>query len=103
MSKKKKIIVQAEGDHLILEKVNYNEEQTTTSGIIIKRSQILDSSFVESKIVSMGQGLPSFNGEVPEVKYGEGDTILYDARSRMGMHEDFDVIRREHVVAVIVG
>ena len=100
---KTKIKVEAEGDHLIMEKIDYNEEQTTNSGIIIKRSQVLDSSFVEAKIVSMGQGLPSFNGEVPAVKYSEGDTILYDARSRIGMHEDFDVIRREHVIAVVSG
>ena len=94
--------IQAEGDHLILEKIDYNEEQTTSSGIIIKRSQVIDSSFVEAKIISMGQGLPSFNGEVPVVKYEEGSVILYDARSRIGMHDDFDVIRREHVIAVVV-
>jgi len=91
----------AEGDHILIEKVDYEEEQTTESGIIIRRSQILDSSFCESKIISMGLGLPLINGDIPEVSYKEGDTILYDARSRIGMHEEFDVIRREHVIAVV--
>ena len=29
------------------------------------------------------------------------DVVLYDARSRMGMHKEFDVIRRENVIAVV--
>ena len=93
--------IQAEGDFIIVEKVNYNEEQTTAGGIIFKRSQVLDSSFVEAKIISMGSGLPIPNGDIPEVNYKVGDTVLYDARSRIGMHEDFDVIKRESVVAVV--
>jgi len=91
--------IKAEGDHLLLEKIDYNEEQTTESGLIIKRSQLLDSTFCEAKIISMGTGLPIPNGDIPEVCYKEGDIVLYDARSRIGVHEDFDVIRREHVIA----
>jgi len=95
----KKII--AEGDHIIIEKVDYEEEQVSEGGIIFKQSQVLDSSFVEAKIISLGQGLPLLDGTVPPVDYEEGDTILYDARSRIGMHKDFDVIRREHIIAVV--
>jgi co-chaperonin GroES (HSP10) len=93
--------LKAEGDYIIVEKVDYEEEQVSEGGIIFKQSQILDSSFVESKILSLGRGLPLMDGTVPPVDYSEGDTILYDARSRIGMHKDFDVIRREHIVAVI--
>ena len=95
----KKII--AEGDHIIIEKVDYEEEQVSEGGIIFKQSQVLDSSFVEAKIISLGKGLPLLDGTVPPIDYEEGDTILYDARSRIGMHKDFDVIRREHVIAVV--
>ena len=95
----KKII--AEGDHIIVEKFDYEEEQVSEGGIIFKQSQVLSNSFVEAKIVSLGAGLPLLDGTVPPVDYEEGDTILYDARSRIGMHEDFDVIRREHVIAVV--
>ena len=95
----KKLI--AEGDHLILEKVDYDKEEQTASGLYIKKSQVLDGSYVEAKIISMGRGLPISNGDIPEVEYKEGDTILYDARSRIGLHADYDIIRREHVIAVI--
>ncbi len=95
----KKLI--AEGDHLILEKVDYDKEEQTASGLYIKKSQVLDGSYAEAKILSMGRGLPISNGDIPEVEYKEGDTILYDARSRIGLHADYDIIRREHVIAVI--
>ena len=91
----------AEGDYLILEKIDYDAEQVTEGGIIFKVKDTLDSSFCEAKIVSMGTGLPISNGDIPEVSYKEGDLILYDARSRMGTHKEFDVIRREHVIAVV--
>ena len=93
--------ITAEGDHILVEKIDYEEEQTTESGIIFKQSQVLDSTFAEAKIISLGRGLPLMNGDVPPVDYVEGDIILYDARSRIGKHEDFDVIRREHIIAVV--
>ena len=93
--------IKAEGDHLILEKIDYEEEQMSEGGIIYKLKDSIDSSFCEAKIISMGRGLPISNGDVPEVDYDEGDIILYDARSRIGTHKEFDVIRREHVIAVI--
>jgi co-chaperonin GroES (HSP10) len=95
--------IRAEGDHLILEKIDYDKEQVTDSGIIVKMSQTLDGSFCEARILSMGSGLPILNGEIPEVGYKEGDIILYDVRSRIGTHNDFDIIRREHVVGVLEG
>ena len=91
----------AEGDHIIVEKIDYDEEQVSEGGIIFKQSQVLDSTFAEAKIISLGKGLPLLDGTVPPVDYEEGDTILYDARSRIGMHEEFDVIRREHIIAVV--
>ena len=93
--------IKAEGDHLILEKVDYDKEEKTSGGIIIKKSQVLDGSFIEARIISMGRGLPISNGDIPEVEYGEGDVILYDARSRIGIHAEYDIIRREHVIAVV--
>mgnify|MGYP003112279843 CR=1 FL=1 len=93
--------LKAEGDHLILEKVDYDKEEKTSGGIIIKKSQVLDGSFVEAKIISMGRGLPISNGDIPEVEYSEGDVVLYDARSRIGIHAEYDIIRREHVIAVV--
>ena len=93
--------IKAEGDHIILEKIDYDKEQITDSGIIVKMSQTLDGSFCEAKIVSMGKGLPILNGDVPDVGYKEGDVVLYDVRSRIGSHNDFDIIRREHVVGVV--
>jgi|TARA_Y100000034_G_C6848323_1_gene384532 co-chaperonin GroES (HSP10) len=92
----------AEGNHIIVEKIDYNKEETTESGLIIKKSQILDSSFCEAKIISMGKGLPNLAGNIPQVDYTKGDTILYDARSRIGLHNDFDVIKREDVIAMVV-
>ena len=41
--------LKAEGDHIIVEKIDYEEEQTTESGIIFKQSQVLETSFVEAK------------------------------------------------------
>ena len=93
--------ITAEGDFLILEKMDYEEEKVSKGGIIYKVKDSLDGTFCEARVVSMGQGCPSSNGSVIEVKYKEGDVILYDARSRVGMHNDFDIIRREHVVAVV--
>ena len=91
----------AEGNHLILEKTDYEEEMVSTGGIIYKMKDSVDGSFCEAKIISMGQGSPSSNGDIPEVSYKEGDVVLYDARSRMGIHNNFDIIQREHVVAVV--
>ena len=95
----KKLI--AEGDHLILEKIDYDKEEQTASGLYIKKSQVLDGSYAEAKIISMGRGLPISTGDIPSVNYMEGSTILYDARSRIGLHADYDIIRREHVIAVV--
>jgi len=91
-----------QGDYIVLEKIDYDEEKTTESGIIIKMSQMLDSTFAEARILKMGPGLPLMNGDVPEVDYDEGDIIYYDVRGRQGhCPGEFDIIRREHVVAVI--
>ena len=90
-----------QGDYIIVEKIDYDEEQTTSSGIIIKQSQMLDSTFAQATILAQGPGLPLPNGDVPEVGYKVGDTILYDVRGRQGVSPDFDIIRGEHVVAVI--
>ena len=91
----------AEGDHLILEKIDYEEEKVSQGGLIYKVKDSIDGSFCEAKIISMGCGLPISNGDIPIVAYEEGDIVLYDARSRVGIHNDFDIIRREHVVAVV--
>ena len=93
--------VLAQGDYIIVEKIDYEKEQTTESGIIIKASQVLDSSFAEAKILSMGPGVPDALGQIAPIKYEIGDSILYDARSRIGLHADFDVIKRENVIAVV--
>jgi co-chaperonin GroES (HSP10) len=93
--------VKAQGDFIIVEKFDYDEEKVSEGGIIYKESQVLSSTFAEAKIISMGSGLPISNGEIPTVNFKEGDTILYDARSRIGTHDDFDVIRREHIIAIL--
>ena len=93
--------LKAEGDHIIVEKIDYEAEQTTESGIIFKQSQVLETSFVEAKILSLGKGLPLMDGTVPPIEYGVGSIVFYDARSRIGMHKEFDVIRREHIIAVV--
>ena len=98
--------IKAEGDYVIVEKVDYEKEETTESGIIIKKSQVLDSSFCEAKILSMGTGIPVWDSDLknwkhPTADYKENDIILYDARSRIGTHADFDVIKREDIVAVV--
>jgi len=92
----------AQGDFLILEKIDYEKEEVTESGLIIKKSQVLDSTSAEAKIVSMGSGTPDESGNIPKVGYGVGSTILYDASSRIGIHADFDIIKREHVLAVVL-
>lgn len=92
----------AQNDYLLVEKINYEEEQTTESGIIFKASQVLDSTFAEAKIISMGPGVPGADGKVSNLfDYSVGDIILYNAQDRIGVHSDFDVIRRSNVVAVI--
>ena len=91
----------AQGDYLILEKVDYDKEEVTESGLIIKKSQVLDSTSVEAKIVSMGNGIPDNDGNITPVNYEVGSTVLYDATSRIGIHADFDIIKREHVLAVV--
>ena len=90
-----------QGDFIIVEKIDYNEEQTTESGIIFKESQLLDSTYATAKILKMGPGLPLPNGDVPGVDYGEGSVIYYDVRGRQGVTPDFDLICREHVIAVV--
>jgi len=91
----------AQGDHIILEKVDYEKEEKTESGIIIKKSQVLDSSFCESKVLSLGPGVPDALGNIGPINYQVGDSVLYDARSRIGIHEEFDIIKRSDVVAVV--
>ena len=93
----------AQGDYLLVEKIDYEEEQTTDSGIIFKASQVLDTTFAQAKIISMGPGLPGPDGKVCKLfDYSVGDTILYNAQDRIGIHADFDVIRRQHVIALMV-
>ena len=91
----------AQGDYLILEKVDYEKEEVTESGLIIKKSQILDSTSAEAKIVSMVNGTLAANGNIPPVNYEIGSTVLYDVSNRIGIHADFDIIKREHVLAVV--
>ena len=90
-----------QGDYIIVEKMDYDKEETTESGIIIKQSQLLDSTYATAKILALGPGLPIPNGSIPEVGYSEGSIIFYDVRGRQGTTPDFDLIRREHVVAVV--
>ena len=90
-----------QGDVIMVEKIDYNEEVTTGSGIIYKRSQTLSSNFAEAKIIAMGSGLPLMNGDIPSVDYSVGDTIVFDVRGRVGIHDDFDVIKRNDVIAVV--
>ena len=46
----KKLI--AEGDHLILEKVDYDKEEQTASGLYIKKSQVLELDSMQIMILS---------------------------------------------------
>ena len=93
----------AQSDYLLVEKINYEEEQTTTSGIIYKRSQVLDATFIQAKIISMGPGIPGPDGVVSNmIDYSVGDIIMYDAGNRIGLHGEFDVIRRMHVIAMVL-
>lgn len=92
----------AQADFLLVEKINYEEEQTTESGIIFKTSQVLDTTFAQAKIISMGPGVPGPDGKVCKLfDYSVGDTILYNAQDRIGVHNDFDVIRRHHIIALV--
>ena len=92
----------AQNDFLLVEKIDYEEEQTTDSGIIFKTSQVLDSTFAEAKIISMGPGVPGADGKVSNLfDYSVGDVVLYNAQDRIGVHSAFDVIRRSDVVAVV--
>ena len=84
-----------------MKKVDYDKEETTEGGIIIKQSQLLESVFMTAKILAMGPGLPIPNGDIPKVGYQVDDIILYDVRGRQGTQPDFDIIRREHVIAVV--
>ena len=102
MSKKKdEFKYKAQGDYLFLEKINYEEEVTTTAGIIYKKSGTLSSNYAEAKVIAHGPGLPLLNGEIKEPEWNVDDIVLYDVRGRIGLHDDFDVIRAEHVVAVV--
>ena len=93
--------VKAEGNYVIVEKIDYEKEEVMESGLIIKKSQVLDSSFCEAEVLSMGAGIEDKEGYAT-AHYTIGDVILYDARSRIGLHNDFDVIKREDVIAVVV-
>ena len=93
--------VRAEGNYVIVEKIDYEKEEVMESGLIIKKSQVLDSSFCEAEVISMGVGIEDKGGYAP-AHYTVGDIILYDARARIGLHNDFDVIKREDVIAVVV-
>lgn len=99
-NKKDKFEYEAQGDFIFLEKIDYNEEVTTTAGIIYKQSATLSSNYTEAKIISCGPGLPLMTGEILPPDWKVGDIVLYDVRGRIGLHDDFDVIRAEHVVAV---
>ena len=85
---------------MFLEKINYEEEVTTAAGIIYKQSATLSSNYAEAKVISHGPGLPLMTGELLSPKWKVGDIVLYDVRGRIGLHDDFDVIRSEHVVAI---
>jgi len=90
-----------QGDWIFLEKMDYQKEQTTEAGVIFTAAAVLDTVYIEAKILKMGPGLPLPNGEIPPVDYKAGDKILYDARSRRDIYKDFDMIHREHVIAVV--
>ena len=40
-----------QGDFIIVEKIDYDKEEKTDSGIIIKQSQILDSVFLQARMM----------------------------------------------------
>ena len=68
--------LQPQGDYIIIEKIDYKKEQTTDSGIIITKSQMLDSNFEEAKVLAMGAGLPLPNGDIPKVDYHIDPKVL---------------------------
>tara|TARA_R100001082_G_scaffold109370_1_gene86411 strand:- start:3624 stop:3932 length:309 start_codon:yes stop_codon:yes gene_type:complete len=90
-----------QGSWLFLEKVDYEEEITTESGIVYKAKQVLDTVYVEATILAMGPGLPLPSGEIPTPEYSVGDKVLYDVRSRKGTYKEYDMIRMEDVVSIV--
>ena len=90
-----------QGDWIFLEKVDYDKEQTTDAGVIFTTKAVLDTVYIEAKILEMGPGLPLPNGDIPSVDYGVGDKILYDARSRQDIYKDYDMIHRKDVIALV--
>ena len=91
----------AQGDYILVQKIDYDEEQKTESGIIFKTSQVLSTSFAQAVVISMGDGEPGFDGKVAKADYKVGDTVLYEVTKRIGIHDQFDFLKREHIVAVV--
>ena len=90
-----------QGDWIFLEKIDYQKEQTTDSGVIFTTAAVLDTVYVEAEILEMGPGIPLPNGEIPPIDYGVGDKVLYDARSRKDIYKGYDMIHRDNVIAVV--
>ena len=92
-----------QGDWIFLEKMDYQKEQTTDAGVIFTAAAVLDTVYIEARILEMGPGLPLPTGDVPPVDYKVGDKILYDARSRKDIYKGYDMIHRPDVIAIVEG
>ena len=92
-----------QGDWIFLEKMDYQKEQTTDAGVIFTAAAVLDTVYIEARILEMGPGLPLPTGDVPEVDYKVGDKILYDARSRKDIYKEYDMIHRSDIIAIVEG
>ena len=88
------------GEHVIIEPITVEK---TEGGIILPEGSQEQRAYQRGKVISVGKGLPSLNGDriPPEVE--PGDTILYrfgeDVKDR---GTTYKLVREKDIIAVVV-
>ncbi|ELK45805.1 co-chaperone GroES [Halobacillus sp. ACCC02827] len=88
------------GDRIVIELVE--EEQTTASGIVLPDSA--KEKPLEGKVVAVGSGRVTENGEKVALEVAEGDRVIYSKFAGTEVKyegSEFLILRESDVLAVI--
>ncbi|GAA0455380.1 co-chaperone GroES [Alkalibacillus silvisoli] len=88
------------GDRVIVEVVE--QEETTTSGIVLPDSA--KEKPQEGKVVAVGSGRVTDNGEKVSLEVSEGDSVIYSKFAGTEVEKDgkeYLVLRESDILAVV--
>ena len=91
-------------DKIVVKQMEKEEDKMTESGIILPDT-VHDGGLLEGKVMAVGDGMYSANGELIPVVVSEGDTILYNKNAHKAEHkidgEEYIIMSVNEVMSIV--